>query len=54
VTVCRIGHRKAPYSPLAKEVVDEAGDNATAGRLDDWPYQAAERVWFLFETTRSA
>ena len=36
----------------AKEVVDAAGDNATAGMLDDWTDQAEERAWFLFETTR--
>ncbi|MDT9601050.1 Dps family protein [Sphingosinicella rhizophila] len=36
----------------AKEVVDAAGDNATAGMLDDWTDEAEERAWFLFETTR--
>ena len=36
----------------AKEVVDAAGDNATAGMLDDWTDQAEERAWFLFEATR--
>lgn len=36
----------------AKEVVDAAGDNATAGMLDEWTDQAEERAWFLFETTR--
>lgn len=37
----------------AKEVVDEADDNATAGMLDDWTDQAEERAWFLFETSKS-
>ena len=36
----------------AKEVVDTANDNATAGMLDDWTDQAEGRAWFLFETTR--
>lgn len=36
----------------AKEVVDAAGDNATAGMLDEWTDQAEERAWFLFETSR--
>ena len=38
----------------AKEVVDAAGDNATAGMLDEWTDQAEERAWFLFETSRPA
>ena len=38
----------------AKEVVDAAGDNATAGMLDEWTDQAEERAWFLFETSRAA
>ena len=36
----------------AKEVVDEAKDNATSGILDDWTDQAERRAWFLFETSR--
>jgi starvation-inducible DNA-binding protein len=32
----------------AKEAVDAAGDNATAGMLDDWTDQAEQRAWFLF------
>ena len=36
----------------AKEAVDAAGDNATAGMLDEWTDQAEQRAWFLFETTR--
>ena len=42
------------YLREAKAVVDAAGDNATAGMLDEWTDQAEERAWFLFETTRSA
>lgn len=36
----------------AKEIVDDAKDNATSGILDDWTDQAEERAWFLFETSR--
>ena len=38
----------------AKELVDEAGDNATSGILDDWTDEAEKRAWFLFESSRSA
>lgn len=37
----------------AKEIVDEAKDNATSGMLDDWTDQAELRAWFLFETSRN-
>ena len=37
----------------AKEIVDEAKDNATSGILDDWTDQAEQRAWFLFEASRS-
>ena len=37
----------------AKDVVDEAKDNATSGILDEWTDQAEERAWFLFETARN-
>ncbi len=36
----------------AKEIVDEAKDNATSGILDEWTDQAEQRAWFLFETSR--
>ena len=36
----------------AKEIVDDAKDNATSGVLDDWTDQAEERAWFLFESSR--
>lgn len=38
----------------AKDIVDEAKDNATSGVLDDWTDQAEERAWFLFEASRGA
>ena len=38
----------------AKDIVDEAKDNATSGILDEWTDQAEERAWFLFETARNA
>ena len=38
----------------AKETIDAAGDNATAGMLDEWTDLAEERAWFLFETSRGA
>ena len=37
----------------AKDIVDEAKDNATSGLLDDWTDQAEERAWFLFEASRT-
>jgi starvation-inducible DNA-binding protein len=37
----------------AKDIVDEAKDNATSGILDEWTDQAEERAWFLFETARN-
>jgi starvation-inducible DNA-binding protein len=36
----------------AKEIVDEAKDNATSGILDEWTDQAEQRAWFLFEASR--
>ncbi len=38
----------------AKDIVDEAKDNATSGILDDWTDQAEERAWFLFEASRKS
>ena len=37
----------------AKDIVDEAKDNATSGILDEWTDLAEERAWFLFEASRS-
>ncbi|MDF0487053.1 DNA starvation/stationary phase protection protein [Sphingomonas sp. H39-1-10] len=38
----------------AKDIVDEAKDNATSGILDEWTDLAEERAWFLFEASRNA
>lgn len=34
----------------AKDLAEEAGDNATDGLLDDWTDQAEQRAWFLAAT----
>jgi starvation-inducible DNA-binding protein len=34
----------------AKELTEEAGDNATDGLLDDWTDEAEQRAWFLTAT----
>lgn len=36
----------------AKELADEAKDNATSGIIDTWTDFAERRAWFLFEATR--
>jgi starvation-inducible DNA-binding protein len=36
----------------AKDIVDDAKDNATSGILDTWTDEAEERAWFLFEASR--
>lgn len=38
----------------AKDLADEAGDNATDGLLDDWTDQAEQRAWFLAATIGKA
>lgn len=38
----------------AKELCEQAGDNATDGLIDDWTDQAEERAWFLAETLSRA
>ena len=38
----------------AKDLADEAGDNATDGLLDDWTDQAEQRAWFLAATMGNA
>lgn len=38
----------------AKELAEEAGDNATDGLLDDWTDQAEQRAWFLAATVGKA
>lgn len=37
----------------AKDIVDEAKDNATSGILDTWTDEAEQRAWFLFEASRN-
>ncbi len=36
----------------AKDIVDDAKDNATSGILDTWTDEAEQRAWFLFEASR--
>lgn len=36
----------------AKQLAEEADDDATAGVIDEWIDQAEERAWFLLETSR--
>lgn len=36
----------------AKEVADNAKDNATSGLIDAWTDEAERRAWFLFEISR--
>ena len=38
----------------AKELAEEAGDNATDGMLDDWTDEAEQRAWFLGATIGKA
>lgn len=38
----------------AKDLADEAKDNATSSIVDDWTDQAERRAWFLFEATRNS
>lgn len=38
----------------AKDLAEEAGDNATDGLLDDWTDQAEQRAWFLAATMGNA
>lgn len=36
----------------AKQLADDAKDNATSALIDEWTDQAEKRVWFLFEAAR--
>jgi starvation-inducible DNA-binding protein len=36
----------------AKDIADDAKDNATSAMIDDWTDQAERRAWFLFEASR--
>ncbi|HEX7695174.1 MAG TPA: DNA starvation/stationary phase protection protein [Sphingomonas sp.] len=38
----------------AKDLADNAKDNATSAMIDDWTDQAERRAWFLFEAGRKA
>ena len=38
----------------AKQLVDDAKDNATSGIIDTWTDEAEQRAWFLLETGKSA
>jgi starvation-inducible DNA-binding protein len=37
-----------------KRIVDDAGDTATSGILDEWTDSAEKRAWFLFEASQDA
>ncbi len=37
----------------AKDLADEAKDNATSGMIDVWTDEAERRAWFLFEASRT-
>ena len=37
----------------AKDIADDAKDNATSAMIDDWTDQAERRAWFLFEAGRT-
>ena len=36
----------------AKDIADEAKDNATSAMIDNWTDDAERRAWFLFEASR--
>jgi len=38
----------------AKDLADDAKDNATSAIIDDWTDQAEQRAWFLFEAAQGA
>ncbi len=38
----------------AKDLADEAKDNATSAVIDEWTDAAEQRAWFLFETAQNA
>ncbi len=37
----------------AKDIVDDAKDNATSGLIDTWTDEAERRAWFLLEAART-
>lgn len=38
----------------AKDIADEARDNATSALIDNWTDDAEQRAWFLFEAARKS
>ena len=38
----------------AKDIADDAKDNATSAMIDNWTDEAERRAWFLFEAGRKA
>jgi starvation-inducible DNA-binding protein len=38
----------------AKDLADDAKDNATSAVIDNWTDDAEQRAWFLFETAQGA
>ena len=38
----------------AKDIADDAKDNATSAMIDNWTDDAERRAWFLFEASRKA
>jgi starvation-inducible DNA-binding protein len=38
---------------VAKDLADEAKDNATSGIVDTWTDEAEQRAWFLFEAAQA-
>lgn len=38
----------------AKDLADEAKDNATSAVIDNWTDEAEQRAWFLFESAQGA
>lgn len=38
---------------VAKDLADEAKDNASSGVIDDWTDEAEQRAWFLFEAAQA-
>lgn len=51
-----MGDNKALLASLRKahDLTDQHRDFATTAVLDDWIGQAEERIWFLFEASRTA
>ena len=39
---------------IAKDLADDAKDNATSAVIDNWTDEAEQRAWFLFEAAQTA